>query len=99
MWLWVRPLTACSSGADAAVNPAGPLPGAQRANMVTRLCFACAGTGTVINKTGIKQYQQATRDRSKVRSSQAVDALVPSPLQHEDGGGGAGKQTLQRRLD
>lgn len=25
-----------------------------------------AGTGTVINKTGIKQYQQATRDRSKV---------------------------------
>ena len=26
----------------------------------------CAGTGTVINKSGIKQYQQATRDRSKV---------------------------------
>lgn len=25
-----------------------------------------AGTGTVINKSGIKQYQQATRDRSKV---------------------------------
>ncbi|KAK9839418.1 hypothetical protein WJX81_000954 [Elliptochloris bilobata] len=26
------------------------------------------GTGTVINKTGIKQYQQATRDRSKVKT-------------------------------
>jgi hypothetical protein len=26
-----------------------------------------AGTGTVINKSGIKQYQQATRDRSKVQ--------------------------------
>ncbi len=26
----------------------------------------CVGTGTVINKSGIKQYQQATRDRSKV---------------------------------
>lgn len=25
------------------------------------------GTGTVVNKTAIKQYQQATRDRSKVR--------------------------------
>ena len=24
------------------------------------------GTGTVVNKTAIKQYQQATRDRSKV---------------------------------
>ena len=30
---------------------------------------ACvAGTGTVVNKTGIKQYQQATRDRSKVKT-------------------------------
>ncbi|KAK9917119.1 hypothetical protein WJX75_001066 [Coccomyxa subellipsoidea] len=26
------------------------------------------GTGTVINKSGIKQYQQATRDRSKVKT-------------------------------
>ncbi len=25
------------------------------------------GTGTVVNKTAIKQYQQATRDRSKAR--------------------------------
>ena len=25
------------------------------------------GTGTVVNKTAIKQYQQATRDRSKVK--------------------------------
>ena len=27
-----------------------------------------AGTGTVVNKTGIKQYQQATRDRSKSKT-------------------------------
>jgi hypothetical protein len=27
------------------------------------------GTGTVVNKTAIKQYQQATRDRAKVRTS------------------------------
>jgi flavin-dependent dehydrogenase len=26
------------------------------------------GTGTVVNKTAIKQYQQATRDRSKVKT-------------------------------
>ena len=30
---------------------------------------AVTGTGTVVNKSGIKQYQQATRDRSKVRSA------------------------------
>jgi geranylgeranyl diphosphate/geranylgeranyl-bacteriochlorophyllide a reductase len=27
------------------------------------------GTGTVVNKTAIKQYQQATRDRSKVKTA------------------------------
>ena len=26
------------------------------------------GTGTVVNKTAIKQYQQATRDRAKVKT-------------------------------
>ena len=68
MWLWVRPLTAGPAGAGAAGDPAAPLPGAQHAVMPTRVRSGCAGTGTVINKTGIKQYQQATRDRSKVRS-------------------------------
>ena len=27
------------------------------------------GTGTVVNKTAIKQYQQATRDRSAVKTA------------------------------
>jgi len=31
-------------------------------------CTPPAGTGTVVNKTGIKQYQQATRDRSKSKT-------------------------------
>ena len=28
-----------------------------------------AGTGTVVNKTAIKQYQQATRDRSAIKTA------------------------------
>jgi len=35
-------------------------------DMIIVLCIA--GTGTVVNKTGIKQYQQATRDRSKSKT-------------------------------
>ena len=41
----------------------------------------CAGTGTVINKSGIKQYQQATRDRSKVGLTFAEKLLAHSPCQ------------------
>lgn len=33
------------------------------------------GTGTVVNKTAIKKYQQATRDRSKVRLHPPVSLL------------------------
>lgn len=40
---------------------------------------AAAGTGTVINKMGIKQYQQATRDRSKVRQALSSILLVLKP--------------------
>ena len=42
------------------------------------------GTGTVVNKTAIKQYQQATRDRSKVRISSIIVGsrfiIVHSPV-------------------
>lgn len=34
------------------------------------------GTGTVVNKTAIKQYQQATRDRSKVRKPQNCNSML-----------------------
>ena len=47
-----------------------------------------AGTGTVINKMGIKQYQQATRDRSKVR--QAPQVLAVCSLSCHRGGAEAG---------
>ncbi len=33
-----------------------------------RYDHVAVGTGTVVNKTAIKQYQQATRDRSKVKT-------------------------------
>ena len=34
------------------------------------------GTGTVVNKTAIKQYQQATRDRSKVRHKLLLNTVL-----------------------
>ena len=34
------------------------------------------GTGTVVNKSQIKQYQQATRDRSKVGSQRHSNPVV-----------------------
>ena len=33
-----------------------------------RYDHVAVGTGTVVNKTSIKQYQQATRDRSSVKT-------------------------------
>ena len=43
------------------------------------------GTGTVVNKTAIKQYQQATRDRSKVRTCQFSPITVShqQPFQND----------------
>ena len=41
----------------------------------------CAGTGTVINKSGIKQYQQATRDRSKVAFHKAEISCISASWQ------------------
>lgn len=53
------------------VTPALPSPTRARSRagwVFPKYDHVAVGTGTVVNKTAIKQYQQATRDRSKVKT-------------------------------
>ena len=49
------------------------------------------GTGTVVNKTAIKQFQQATRDRSKLKTEGGTIIRVEAhPIPGARARGGAG---------